>query len=69
MAWSGIARQEHSREGLRYPSDMIDGEWALVVSSSWPPRRAVDMREVLNARLYLASAGGSLPLQICQWFG
>lgn len=30
MAWSGIARREHSREGLRYPSDMTDGEWALV---------------------------------------
>lgn len=29
--WTGIARREHSREGLRYPADMMDGEWALIV--------------------------------------
>ncbi|MGA1854333.1 IS5/IS1182 family transposase, partial [Sphingobium sp. HT1-2] len=28
MAWTGIARDEHSRKGLRYPSDMTDREWA-----------------------------------------
>lgn len=27
MAWTGIARQVHSREGLRYPSDMTDAQW------------------------------------------
>ncbi|WP_415578760.1 hypothetical protein, partial [Komagataeibacter xylinus] len=26
VTWTGIARREHSREGLRYPSDMMDGE-------------------------------------------
>jgi hypothetical protein len=29
MAWTGIARQEHRRKGLRYSSDMTDREWAL----------------------------------------
>lgn len=29
MAWPGIARQEHSRKGLCYSSDMTDREWAL----------------------------------------
>ncbi len=29
MAWTGIARREHSREGLRYSSDMTDRERAL----------------------------------------
>ena len=29
VTWTGIARREHSREGLRYPSDMTDAEWAL----------------------------------------
>ena len=29
MAWTGIARREHSRDGLRYPSDLTDREWAL----------------------------------------
>lgn len=33
MAWTGIARREHSREGLRYPSDMTDGEWALAIGT------------------------------------
>ena len=30
MAWTGIAREEHNRKGLRYPSDMTDREWAVV---------------------------------------
>lgn len=65
MAWTGIARREHSREGLRYPSDMTDREWALA-SPFIPPartggrRRTTDMREVVNALLYMASAG-------CAW--
>jgi len=29
MGWTGIARREHSREGLRYPSDMRDREWLV----------------------------------------
>ena len=65
MAWTGIARDEHSRKGLRYPSDMTDREWA-VVAPFIPPtkhggrRRSTNMREVANALLYLASAG-------CAW--
>jgi transposase len=65
MAWTGIARREHSREGLRYPSDMTDREWALA-SPFIPPartggrRRTTDMREVVNALLYMASSG-------CPW--
>lgn len=31
VAWTGIARHEHSREGLRYPSDMTDAGWALIM--------------------------------------
>lgn len=65
MAWTGIAQREHSREGLRYPSDMTDAEWA-VMQPFIPPakrggrRRTTDMREVVNALLYIASAG-------CAW--
>ena len=29
MSWTGIARQEHNRKGLRYPSDLTDREWLL----------------------------------------
>jgi transposase len=64
MAWTGIARREHSREGLRYPSDLTDQEWGLT-SPFIPPaktggrRRSADMREVVNALLYIASSGGA----------
>ena len=65
MAWTDIARREHSRAGLRYPSDMTDREWALAAPFVPPAktggrRRTTDMREVVNALLYLASAG-------CAW--
>ena len=65
MAWTDIARREHSRAGLRYPTDMTDREWVLAAPFIPPAktggrRRTTDMREVLNAMLYLASAG-------CAW--
>lgn len=65
MAWSGIARREHSREGLRYSSDMTDREW--MVTAPFIPaakrggrRRTTDMREAVNAILYIAASG-------CAW--
>ncbi|WP_226019834.1 IS5 family transposase [Novosphingobium sp. FKTRR1] len=65
VTWTGIARREHSREGLRYPSDMTDAEWALAEPFVPPARRGgrprtADMREVLNALLYVAASG-------CAW--
>ena len=62
MAWTGIARQEHSRQGLRYSSDMTDREWALAApfipgAKRGGRRRTTDMREVLNALLYIAASG------------
>ena len=65
VTWTGIARREHSREGLRYPSDMTDAEWALTAPFLPPARRGgrprtADMREVLNAMLYIAASG-------CAW--
>src|ERR1019366_5859321 len=64
MAWTGIARCEHSRDGLRYPSDMTDREWAVTApfippAKSGGGRRTTDMREVVNALLYVASGGGA----------
>jgi len=61
VAWTGIARREHSREGLRYPSDMTDAQWALLEPFVPPARhggrpRTTDMREVVNALLHIASA-------------
>jgi len=65
MAWTGTAGREHSRDGLRYPSDMTDAEWAVTEPFIPPAKRGgrprtTDMREVVNALLYIASAG-------CAW--
>ena len=65
MAWTGIARREHSRDGLRYPSELTDREWALTApfippAKSGGRRRTTDMREVVSALLYIASSG-------CAW--
>ena len=63
--WKSEHRVAADRRDLRYPSDLIDAEWALV-SSLIPParrggrKRSVDVREVLNAIFYVLSTG-------CQW--
>jgi transposase len=63
--WTTQNRALYDRCGLRFPSDMKDEEWA-VVAPLIPPakrggrKRAVDVREVLNAIFYLLSTG-------CQW--
>jgi len=65
MAWSDITRREHSREGLRYSSDMTNSEW-MVTTPFIPPakrggrRRTTDLREAVNAMLYIAASG-------CAW--
>jgi putative transposase len=65
MPWDDIARCQHNRDHLRYPSDLTDGEW-LIIEPFIPPAkpggrpRTTDMREVVNAILYLAGGG-------CQW--
>ncbi len=53
------------RRGLRYPSDLTDGEWALIAPLIPPAKhggrkRSVDVREVLNGIFYVLSTG-------CQW--
>ena len=65
MSWTDIARADHKRETDRYPSDLLDREWSLV-SPLFPPeksggrKRTTDLREVMNAILYIASSG-------CPW--
>jgi putative transposase len=65
MPWTEITRAEYQRNGLRYASDMTDAEWALI-ARRLPGRRrlgrprTVDLREVLQAILYILSTG-------CQW--
>lgn len=63
--WTPGHRRAARREGLRYPSDMTDEEWALVCPLIRPGkrggrRRSVDLREVLNGIFYVLWTG-------CQW--
>ena len=63
--WKPEHRRAAERRGLRYPSDLSDAEWALVEPAIPPAkrggrRREVNVREVLNAILYVLSTG-------CQW--
>ena len=63
--WTEITRPQYERSGLRYASDLKDDEWNLIMPLLPPvkrlgrPRRT-DLREVLNAILYMARTG-------CQW--
>ena len=52
--WTAEHRRLAARKGLRYPSDLTDGEWALIEPMIPPAkrggrRREVNVREVLNA--------------------
>jgi transposase len=63
--WKPEHRAAADRRGLRYPSDLTDGEWALVEPLIPPAKqggrkRSVDLREVLNGIFYVLSTG-------CQW--
>ena len=65
MAWTDIARAEHKRETDRYPSDLLEAEWSLLVplfpaAKNGGRKRTTDLREVMNGILYIASSG-------CPW--
>lgn len=63
--WTEITRDQYRRDGLRYASDMTAAEWSII-EPLLPPRRRlgrpreVDLREVVNAILYILATG-------CQW--
>jgi putative transposase len=65
MPWTEITRPHYERRCPRYASDLTDAEWALIepmmpaANRIGRPRRT-DLREVVNALLYVASAG-------CAW--
>lgn len=65
MPRDDIARAEYGRPAARYASDLSDREWELIEpllpsERSLGRLRTTDLREALNAILYLASTG-------CQW--
>ncbi len=63
--WTPTTRRQHSRDHLRYGSDLTDGEWALIAPFMPPPARTGrprlwTMREIMNAIFYVLRAG-------CAW--
>ena len=63
--WTSENRSQYDRKGLRYPTDLTDTEWALVEPHIRPAKRGgrprtTNIREVMNAILYLLGTG-------CQW--
>ncbi|MBK1842424.1 IS5 family transposase [Azospirillum sp. YIM B02556] len=60
-----MTRSQYRRKGLRYSSDTTDAEWAVLEPLLPAARRlgrprTVNMREVVNGILFLATSG-------CQW--
>jgi transposase len=65
MSWTETTRGRYERQSGRYASDVTDQEWDLIASLLPPPKmtgrpRSTSMRDVVDAILYIASAG-------CAW--
>lgn len=65
MGWTEITRRQYRREGMRYSSDLTDGEWQKIaphLPQAKPLGRPRDtnLRQAVNAMLYLLTTG-------CQW--
>ena len=63
--WTKENRVLYQRDGLRYPTDLTDAEWAEICPLIPPSRtggnkRTVNIREVVNGLMYLLGTG-------CQW--
>jgi len=64
MAWTVTARRHYVRRNSRYVTDLTDAEWSVIEPLMPSPRylgrpRKTDLREVVNALLYIASSGGA----------
>jgi transposase len=65
MPWTETTRAQYRRESLRYASDLTDAEWSLAAAhlpacALLGRPREVELRDVVDAILYIASTG-------CQW--
>ena len=63
--WTPTTRRQHSRDHLRYESDLSDGEWEIIAPFMPPPARTGrprewSLREIMNAIFYVLRAG-------CPW--
>lgn len=60
--WTPATRRQHSRAGLRYETDLTDGEWRLVAPMLPAPKRTGRpvswlLREIVNAIFYMMRGG------------
>lgn len=60
--WTPTTRRQHSRAGLRYETDLTDGEWAVIAPLLPPPPRRGrppkwTMREIFDAIFYVLRGG------------
>src|SRR4028119_1288834 len=60
--WTPTTRRQHSRDGLRYETDLTDAEWAVIEPLMPEPRqrgrpRAWPLREIVNAIFYVLRGG------------
>ena len=65
MSWTEIIRHQYRGDGLRYASDLSEEEWQsiaphLPVAKLLGRPRETDLREAVNAMLYVLTTG-------CQW--
>ena len=65
--WTSENRGRYDRSKLRYPTDLIDEEWALVAPLIAPAKRggnkrSVGLREVVNGLPQGSTVHGSLDL-------
>ena len=63
--WTEATRRQHSRDHLRYGSDLSDEEWQIIAPFMPPPAktgrpREWTMREIVNGIFYVLRAG-------CPW--
>lgn len=73
--WTPTTRRQHSRDMLRYGSDLTDGEWALLApflpgEAGCGRKRAWPMREIVNAICYILRGGVTwrlLPAEFPPW--
>lgn len=60
--WTSATRAEHDRDGLRYPSDLTEAEWAILAPLLPPPaktgrHRSWEMRDLVNAIFFVLRGG------------